>query len=133
MYGKYVNEVWRLWNRQYKLDGDGCETYGQDMIDTTAIPMMMALLTLYDMRYVVNTPPMNTPIQSWKSRLALVRLPLQLKVTYGRILHFVTDTSSRFGIQVLRGTAGDIEGSSGTTAGDQANSRRIRQTDEGKE
>lgn len=40
-------------------------THGQDMMVTTEIPMTMALLTLYDMRYAVNIPPQNRPIQSW--------------------------------------------------------------------
>jgi hypothetical protein len=39
-------------------------TYGHDMIETTAIPITIALLTLYDMRYAVNMPPHNKPIQS---------------------------------------------------------------------
>ena len=40
-------------------------TYGQDMIDTTAIPMTIASLTLKAMRYAVRTPPQRTPIHNY--------------------------------------------------------------------
>lgn len=46
VYGKYVNDVSR----------------GHEMMETTAIPMTMALFTLYDIKYAVSTPPQRRPI-----------------------------------------------------------------------
>jgi len=40
------------------------ETHGQDMIETIMMPIMIADLTLYAMRYAVKSPPQMTPIQS---------------------------------------------------------------------
>lgn len=37
-------------------------THGQDRIDTIEIPMIIAALTRYDMRYAVTTPPHIIPI-----------------------------------------------------------------------
>jgi hypothetical protein len=42
-------------------------TYGQDMIDTSAMPTIMALFTLKVMRYAVTIPPQKMPIHIWGS------------------------------------------------------------------
>lgn len=38
-------------------------------METTKIPMIMALFTLYDIRNVVRIPPQNTPIHNYLSYL----------------------------------------------------------------
>ena len=53
VYGKYVKDVVRLQyvNSGYCYDRNRkCKTYGQDMMETMAMPMMIAALTLYAMR-----------------------------------------------------------------------------------
>ena len=63
-YGKYVNELGRLKGDQSASIDFPMSTYGQDMIETTAIPITIALFTLYDIRYAVKMPPQRSPIQS---------------------------------------------------------------------
>ena len=41
-------------------------TYGQDTIDTSRIPIIIALFTLYDIRMTVSRPPRKTPIHNFE-------------------------------------------------------------------
>ncbi len=61
-------------------------TYGHAVIETSKIPIIIALLTLNIIRYAVTMPPHIRPIHSWSSELVVVLLFSQSQLTVGEVI-----------------------------------------------
>jgi hypothetical protein len=70
VFGKYVMDVLRLFKVSVELKArvrKDVEAYGQERIETKAMPIMKAYLTRKDIRYAVKMPPAIIPVHIYIS------------------------------------------------------------------